>query len=58
MCGGLVTSKCVVIIYKVKEKEGNVYVTTLTLGSRPRKRLARLRAKREARESHHMFLEV
>jgi len=31
-------------------------VTTLTLGSRPRQKLARVRAKREARESHLMFL--
>jgi hypothetical protein len=31
-------------------------VATLALGSRPKQRLARLRAKREARESHLMLL--
>jgi hypothetical protein len=31
------------------------FITTLTLGSRPRQGVARLRAKRKTRESHHMF---
>jgi hypothetical protein len=33
-------------------------VATLTLGSRPRQRVARLKAKRKTRESHHMLLGV
>jgi hypothetical protein len=33
-------------------------VTTLTSGLRPKQRLARLRAKREAQESHCMLLRV
>ncbi len=33
----------------------NRYVVTLALGSRPRQGLARVRAKREARESHLML---
>jgi hypothetical protein len=33
-------------------------VTTLALGSRPRQGVARLQAKRETQESHHMFLRV
>jgi hypothetical protein len=33
-------------------------VTTLTLGSRPRQRLAKVQAKSEAQESHFMLLEV
>ncbi len=33
-----------------------IYVVTLVLGSRPRQRFARLQAKREAWESHHMLL--
>jgi hypothetical protein len=32
-----------------------IFVTTLTLGSHPRQGLARLRAKREAWESHRML---
>ncbi len=36
----------------------NIVVTTLTLGSRPRQGLARVRAKREAQESHLMLLGV
>jgi hypothetical protein len=34
------------------------YVATLALGSRPRQGVARLRAKKETRESHHMLLGV
>jgi hypothetical protein len=44
-----------------KSLEGNlkyVIVTTLALGLRPRQRLARVRAKREARESHLVLLGV
>jgi hypothetical protein len=37
---------------------GIIIVITLTLGSWPRQGLARLRAKREARESHIMLLGV
>jgi len=33
-------------------------ITTLTLGSRPRQGLARVRAKREVRDSHFMFSKV
>jgi len=33
-------------------------VTTLTLGLRPRQRLAKVQAKRETQESHFMLLEV
>jgi hypothetical protein len=33
------------------ENEGRLYVTTLALGSRPKQGVARLQAKREARES-------
>ncbi len=33
-------------------------VATLALGLRPRQGVARLQAKRGARESHHMFLGV
>jgi hypothetical protein len=33
----------------------NVIVATLALGSRPRQRLARVQAKKEARESHLML---
>jgi hypothetical protein len=32
-----------------------LYVTTLALGSRPRQGLAKVRAKKEARESHLML---
>jgi hypothetical protein len=35
-----------------------VVVVTLTLGSRPREGLVKVRAKREARESHFMLLGV
>jgi hypothetical protein len=31
-------------------------INVITLGSRPRQRLARVRAKKEARESHLMLL--
>jgi hypothetical protein len=34
----------------------NMNVTTLALGSRPRQKLAKMRVKNEARESHFMFL--
>ncbi len=36
----------------------SLYVATLTLGSRPRQKVARLRAKRETWESHHMLPRV
>ncbi len=38
--------------------EGFAILGVLALGSWPRQRLARLRAKREARESHHMLLRM
>jgi hypothetical protein len=46
------------IVDKNRSKKGvekNKYVTTLTLGLRPRQGLTRVRAKKEARESHFML---
>jgi hypothetical protein len=36
----------------------NLFVTTLTLGSRPKQRVARVWVKNETRESHHILLGV
>jgi hypothetical protein len=41
-----------------RRRQPTVVVVTLTLGSWLRQGLARLRAKREARESRHMLLGV
>jgi hypothetical protein len=45
-----------VIKQKKKENKGrSLHVVTLTLGSRPRQGLAKVRPKSEARESHFML---
>jgi hypothetical protein len=50
------------VLQRVFAKFGNSYtlldVATLALGSQPRQKLAKVRAKREARESYLMFLGV